>query len=1539
MSACNYDANPTEACQTTDACGVCGGTGVDADGDGICDDNDSCVDTTACNYAANPTEDCQTMDACGVCGGTGVDLDGDGLCDDDGNGNLDNCTDTSKCNYDVTVYPTNPSCLEDINPVNGICDDYEVTACGDSNACNYMSEAAGRTVSDLTLCLYASGDCEACAGNASDGTGYIVLSDIDGDGVCDDSDQCEDITACNFNANPTEDCGIDADENGVCDDNETDGCKDASACNYNASATREPTGACVYATGCQSCSGATDGTGTVVNNDDDFDGVCNDVDNCSDPSACNYVASVADSNGTLNGACETAEAGKNCSGDCLADTDLDGLCDENDLCTDLAACNFDDTDNLACVYRNTCGVCGESTPGVAGFDAAVYCDCDQNVLDVLGNCGGGCEADIDEDGICDDVDPCLEVGAEPDECGVCNGPGAIYECGCFELPEDACSCTTSGSVTYPALGEDCDGFCLFDSTMVEVNGVLTRQCTFYDNAQPTVLPDGVLTAQEFGNTINLNTDFYKLYEWMTKIDSLHHRMSTDLDDGSLTGASQRLTIEEQILDKGDLTVRGETRLSGDVQMDEDLVILGNLVVEQDATIKGTTFSLGGIETTSLQMAGDLSVGGSAVIDSTLEVMDKTLLQDTLAVYGDLLVGRDHVFTVDTFGNTKVNGTMRILETLDVSSNTRLADLEAANTSLGTLTSQGNALLKSDVDIHGNTTMDGTLEVEKDVTLDSRLSVLGTSDFTGAIASTSINNAGEITSGSINNSTSLTTNSLAVNARTTTRTLEVQSNTNIQGNLTVSNGSSGDDLFIVTNNAGKGLLNIPGRVEVYNTSADIGTGSPTMTIASNGSLNSENSITATHFVADDASGISTLNGQLQVGELASLKKGLKVEVDNVSGAAFEVDYDASQVEINAPTVITSNATFSGSNVTINNALTVSGSTNLSGITAASLDVSGAMEADGLATLRGNVKHTGSFLRTSGQLVVGSSTATPPVNENGSNPASGEHLAFFDASSKNLQNGLAIKVASAGTLGNSQSFATFYKSNGDVAGRIEGENSSDWTADRGKKLDYDEHVVATTQASAEAALAAVEMYRASTKLSIAIVKGGTQAIPDSWCCAMLIPVGCIIIPFPGWPMPDWANIAPVIAVIVGDVNNAAEKAADLVFAASELVAAAAFMGVWNNINETEWGVAYATGDGDYAEWMPKLNTKEDYFPRQIVGVKNGSISLNTADFDHLMVISTAPAVLGNMPSEELIADYEKVAFLGQVPVDVIGRVNSGDFIIPSGDNDGFGIAVDPTEISAEQIKQIVGVAWSNGMNDGFNTVNVAVGMANNASSHFVTEIEDEIDDLAMDIHDIKDFLLHKQNHEHKNEELKDNRAEVSTFKDWKQKKLDQRKLGGQLNKDVFPPNSIESENEKAQAENELPLFHQVQNIAQRDDMNRAEEAKKQRDMYMDNYIKSTSEVLDGLLTIEDVRSLSNQYYGNQFNPLVAVQPSVDAFNSRITVNAFTIDKITELIRENANGRASLTDALSFTPGSHAEMAHVQEVQKQILKLLEEARTSSN
>ncbi|MDA0940910.1 MAG: fibrobacter succinogenes major paralogous domain-containing protein [Bacteroidetes bacterium] len=74
-----------------------------------------------------------------------------------------------------------------------------------------------------------------------------------------------------------------------------------------------------------------------------------------------------------------------------ADSDQDGTWDSVDACVDTGACNYAANPTEACAY-----------------------------IDVLGICGGGCEGDIDGDGICDDVDTCV---GDLDECGVCNGPG------------------------------------------------------------------------------------------------------------------------------------------------------------------------------------------------------------------------------------------------------------------------------------------------------------------------------------------------------------------------------------------------------------------------------------------------------------------------------------------------------------------------------------------------------------------------------------------------------------------------------------------------------------------------------------------------------------------------------------------------------------------------------------------------------------------------------------------------------------------------------------------------------------------------------------------------------------------------------------------------------------------------------------------------------------------------------------------------------------------------------------------------------------
>jgi hypothetical protein len=76
-----------------------------------------------------------------------------------------------------------------------------------------------------------------------------------------------------------------------------------------------------------------------------------------------------------------------------------------------------------------CGVCGGlGAIYECGCEDIVAgaCDCDGSVEDECGVCGGT-GVDADGDGVCDDVDDC--VGAY-DECGICNGEGAIYDCGC-----------------------------------------------------------------------------------------------------------------------------------------------------------------------------------------------------------------------------------------------------------------------------------------------------------------------------------------------------------------------------------------------------------------------------------------------------------------------------------------------------------------------------------------------------------------------------------------------------------------------------------------------------------------------------------------------------------------------------------------------------------------------------------------------------------------------------------------------------------------------------------------------------------------------------------------------------------------------------------------------------------------------------------------------------------------------------------------------------------------------------------------------------
>ena len=281
IAACNYDP----LADTDD--GTC--SYDDADNDGVCDDDEilGCTFAVACNYnsAATDNDSCEyiadgecdcdgnVLDPCGVCGGDGEDVDCDGICD-----SVDDCIASCEnpeedCAFQGCMDPENPA----YNPI-----------------ATYEEE----------------GDCLVGGCNLPDACNYDVDAEYLLPGACEFStcDGCMDAEACNYDITATlpnsstctyalafYDCEgicLDDDSNGICDIEEF-GCLDETACNYNSTATDSDD--CLFTDGvCETCSGEQDGTGTIVDNDSDNDGLCNVLDvvsGCTDASACNYNSS------------------------------------------------------------------------------------------------------------------------------------------------------------------------------------------------------------------------------------------------------------------------------------------------------------------------------------------------------------------------------------------------------------------------------------------------------------------------------------------------------------------------------------------------------------------------------------------------------------------------------------------------------------------------------------------------------------------------------------------------------------------------------------------------------------------------------------------------------------------------------------------------------------------------------------------------------------------------------------------------------------------------------------------------------------------------------------------------------------------------------------------------------------------------------------------------------------------------------------------------------------------------------------------------
>ena len=262
----------------------------------------------------------------------------------------------------------------------------------------------------LPVCMLSQTDTVGCT--VPTACNYDESATISDPSLCDFEScivyGCTTEVACNFDSLATV-------SDGSCEYVSCQGCTDQTACNFDPNATIE-NGACLF-------------------NDSDADGICDDVDDC---------IGLVDACGICNGNDSTCLG---CTLPFACNYDPEAVVDDGSCeficpgCTDVSACNYDSgaiQDDGTCFYPEDIG----------------SCDCEGNVLDECGICGG---AGIPE-GQCD----C--AGNVIDECGVCGGSGIPEgDCGCDGSVLDECGVCGGNGIP--------DGFCDCDGNVIDVCGV------------------------------------------------------------------------------------------------------------------------------------------------------------------------------------------------------------------------------------------------------------------------------------------------------------------------------------------------------------------------------------------------------------------------------------------------------------------------------------------------------------------------------------------------------------------------------------------------------------------------------------------------------------------------------------------------------------------------------------------------------------------------------------------------------------------------------------------------------------------------------------------------------------------------------------------------------------------------------------------------------------------------------------------------------------------------------------------------------------
>ena len=393
---------------------------------------------------------------------------------------------------------------------------------------------------------------------------------------------------------------------------------------------------------------------------------------------------------------------------------------------------------------------------------------------------------------------------------------------------------------------------------------------------------------------------------------------------------------------------------------------------------------------------------------------------------------------------------------------------------------------------------------------------------------------------------------------------------------------------------------------------------------------------------------------------------------------------------------------GKNLNVGGTLAVAGITSLTNATQSTVPANGALVVSGGAGIGGNL-NVGGALTSAG---VGTINNTLNVN------ASSDYIANF--SNTTDANGISIKIGSA-TPARRNRFVSFMDNSGRIVGSIEGEKADELPNNHDYVVRKSEVDLGVIMAGVAVATGAISVIKAAAVLYSAAASS-TACVGFGACLT-----------------------APIPSLIVAGIAGLILSVADEIAVSVGLDAAISNKNAFEANALSTVGVTYQSGNGDYAEWLPKSVLTEKFLPGYIVGLKNGRISLNTEEADKLFVVSTKPIMLGNTPLEGKESGFEKVAFMGQVPVHVLGKVKAGDYILPSGNNNGFGLAISPENMKSEDYIQIVGMAWSASDNNSYSQINVAVGLNNGDVSKVVAKQSKEIKDLKDQINQTNNILV--------------------------------------------------------------------------------------------------------------------------------------------------------------------------------------------------------